>query len=91
MKEEKEMKMVNEICEKLTVIQSNPSTFSKIMHAQSVQELLDLHLNPEEIVPLYRAVDKLAAMEEELFGYPDIIAKQLKSLRPVNRRRPFFI
>ena len=82
---------LDEIFEKLHVVQCSETVFSKIMYAKTVQELIDIDVGPEELLSYFRAAEELAKMEEEHVIYAKRIIRKMKDACPARRRRAFFI
>lgn len=66
------------------------SIFSKIMHAKTVQELLDIPAEPEELLSYFQAAEELGRREEESIHFKKIVYQRLEEACPVNKRRHAF-
>ena len=92
-RKEKEMdeKHITELLCTLTEIPLEVPLFSKIMMAGTVQELLDLHLNLDDVMQLFSFVERIGAADENERSLPDCLAALLKKVPPVRRGRRLFI
>lgn len=80
-----------EVFQKLKAVPSGETVFSKIMYADSVQELLDLNIGPEELVPIFKAAE-LFARELDSQKKVEDFGNRIKRVRADRKRqRTFFI
>ncbi len=86
MEQEKE-----QLIARLKGLKLKESMFFSIMKAQTVQELIDSRFDPEELISLFEAAEELAREEEEILEIAEVIGKKLINIRPVRRRRMFFV
>lgn len=85
------MNELEQIVKKLKAAEYEESVFSKIMHATSVQELLDANFDPKELLPLFYVAEELGRYEEEIESFPYAMAENLKRIQPMHTRRCLFI
>ena len=52
------------------------NVFSKIMHAKTVQEILDIPAEPEEMLSYFDAVEQFGSIEEESIFYGKIVIQK---------------
>ena len=67
------------------------NVFSKIMHAKTVQEILDIPVEPEEMLSYFDAVEQFGSIEEESIFYGKIVIQKLKDVSSEKKRRAFLI
>lgn len=90
--QEKEKELsADELMQRICDLQPSKTTFDKIIEAESVQELIDLHLEPEEVFSLFAKAEVLTASYEHNYIMSDLIRSRLEKARPVKRKRAFFI
>ena len=80
-----------ELIKKLREVQFSESTFTKIMHACSMKELIELNVSPDEVLSYFKAAEELGRIEEESINFQFIVVQRLKEACPVKQRRAFFI
>lgn len=83
--------MSEELFEKLRNAQYKENVFSKIMHAKTVQEILDIPAEPEEMLSYFDAVEQFGSIEEESIFYGKIVIQKLKDVSSEKKRRAFLI
>ena len=83
--------MREELFEKLRNAQYKENVFSKIMHAKTVQEILDIPAEPEEMLSYFAAVEQFGSIEEESIFYGKIVIQKLKDVSSEKKRRAFLI
>ena len=83
--------MSEELFEKLRNAQYKENVFSKIMHAKTVQEILDIPAEPEEMLSYFDAVEQFGSIEEESIFYGKIVIQKLKDVSSEKKRRSFLI
>ena len=83
--------MREELLEKLRNAQYKENVFSKIMHAKTVQEILDIPAEPEEMLSYFDAVEQFGSIEEESIFYGKIVIQKLKDVSSEKKRRAFLI
>ncbi len=83
--------MREELFEKLRNAQYKENVFSKIMHAKTVQEILDIPVEPEEMLSYFDAVEQFGSIEEESIFYGKIVIQKLKDVSSEKKRRAFLI
>jgi hypothetical protein len=83
--------MREELFEKLRNAQYKENVFSKIMHAKTVQEILDIPAEPEEMLSYFDAVEQFGSIEEESIFYGKIVIQKLKDVSSEKKRRAFLI
>ena len=90
--QEKEKELsAEELMQRICNLQPPKTTFDKIIEAKSVQELIDLHLEPEEVFSLFSKAEVLTASYEHNYIMSDLVGSRLEKARPVKRKRAFFI
>ena len=68
------------------------STFTKIMYATTVEEMLAIPAEPEELLSYFEALEHLGALEEEAGLYQEGVSQRIKEACPVRTgRRALFI
>ena len=81
-----------EFMEKVRNAQYNESFFAKIMHATSLQELIDIPLKPEELLDYFAAAEEIARIEEKGILCCNKVVANLKEARPAkSARRALFM
>lgn len=88
--QEKELS-AEELMQHICGLQPTKTTFDKIIEAKSVQELIELHLDPEEVFSLFAKAEVLTASYEHNYIMSDLVGSRLEKARPVKRKRAFFI
>ena len=83
--------MREELFEKLRNAQYKENVFSKIMHAKTVQEILDIPVEQEEMLSYFDAVEQFGSIEEESIFYGKIVIQKLKDVSSEKKRRAFLI
>ena len=83
--------MREELFEKLRNAQYKENVFSKIMHAKTVQEILDIPAEPKEMLSYFDAVEQFGSIEEESIFYGKIVIQKLKDVSSEKKRRAFLI
>lgn len=90
--QEKEKELsADELMQRICDLQPSKTIFDKIIEAKSVQELIDLHLEPEEVFSLFAKAEVLTASYEHNYIMSDLVKSRLEKARPVKRKRAFFI
>ena len=90
--QEKEKELsADELMQRIYDLHPSKTTFDKIIEAESVQELIDLHLEPEEVFSLFAKAEVLTASYEHNYIMSDLVKSRLEKARPVKRKRAFFI
>ena len=90
--QEKEKELsADELMQRICDLQLSKTIFDKIIEAKSVQELIDLHLEPEEVFSLFAKAEVLTASYEHNYIMSDLVKSRLEKARPVKRKRAFFI
>ena len=82
---------LEDVLVQLREVQYHESMFSKIMHAKTIGELMELDLKPDQLMSYFSAAEELGRMEEEHGLYVRRIAQKLKDAYPVKRRRALFM
>jgi len=90
--QEKEKELsADELMQRICDLQPSKTIFDTIIEAKSVQELIDLHLEPEEVFSLFAKAEVLTASYEHNYIMSDLVKSRLEKARPVKRKRAFFI
>lgn len=77
---------------RLKEVELSESIFSRVMHAKTVQELIDIQVEPDEMLSYFAAAEEYAKMEEMSIMYEKKILQELKETCPVRKnRRVLFI
>ena len=74
----------------LEEVERTENIFSKIMHAKTVQDLLEIPAGPEELLSYFQAAEELGRREEESNHFKKIVYQRLEEACPVNKRRHAF-
>lgn len=92
-RKEKEMnkKHITELLCTLTEKPLEVPLYTKIMMTDTVQELVDMHLNLDAVMQLFPLVGKIGAADENERALPDSISALLEKVPPVKRGRRLFI
>ena len=80
-----------ELLNRLRQAEYKESNFSKIMHAKTVQEIIDLSLTPDEILSYFDAVELFGSIEEESIFFGKIVIQKLRDASSEKKRRSFLI
>ena len=81
----------DELMQRICDLQPSKTIFDTMLEAKSVQELIDLHLEPEEVFSLFAKAEVLTASYEHNYIMSDLVKSRLEKARPVKRKRAFFI
>lgn len=81
----------SQLLEKLRDAQYEETNFSKIMHAKTVQELLDIPVSSDEMLSYFVVAEEYGRIGEESIHYGRTVVERLKTACPVKTRRAFFI
>ena len=88
----KERKMKEEeLFRRLRQAENIENNFSKIMHAKTVQEIIDLSLTPDEMLSYFDAVELFGSIEEESIFFGKIVIQKLRDVSSEKKRRSFLI
>lgn len=80
------------VLERLKKINHSDSVFSQIMRAETVQQLIDIPVEPDEMLSYFAAVEEYGRIEEDATKCIERMIHKLKEVRPVEKkRRAFFI
>ena len=79
-----------ELINKLKAVEKSESVFSRVMHAKTVQEILDIDVKPEELLSFVEAAEELAQIEEDAILFGEILYQRMKDATPVKRRKHAF-
>lgn len=90
-REKKNEKHITELLCKLTEAPLEVPIYTKIMMAGTVQELVDLHLNLNDVLQLFPLVEKMGAADETERNFPDCFSSVLEKVPSVKRGRRLFI
>ena len=80
-----------ELLNRLRQAEYKESNFSKIMHAKTVQEIIDLSLTPDEMLSYFDAVELFGGIEEESIFFGKIVIQKLRDVSSEKKRRSFLI
>ena len=80
-----------ELLNRLRQVKYKESIFSKIMHAKTVQEIIDLSLTPDEMLSYFDAVELFGSIEEESIFFGKIVIQKLRDVSSEKKRRSFLI
>ncbi len=80
-----------ELIKQLYELEPTKTLFDKIIEASSVQEIMELHLKPEEIYSILNNIESLSSTFEKNFILAESFGRKLEKARPLKRRRAFFI
>lgn len=81
----------NEFVKKLREVEHSESMFSRIMHANTVQELIEISAGPEELWSYFQAAEEMGKLVEESSCYGKRLAQKLRDTKPARRSRRIFI
>ena len=81
----------DELFKKLREAEYKENIFSRIMHAKTVQDILDISITPEEMLSYFNAVELFGSIEEESIFYGKIVIQKLKDVSSEKKRRAFLI
>lgn len=82
---------VEKLMKSIAEMQPAKTNFDKIIEANTVKEIINLHLDPNDVLQLFSKAESLAASYEQNYILSDFIGNRLEKVRPVKRKRAFFI